>query len=37
MIPVKTIPGIRVGEGIKENGRRDEFKYDILDILYEFL
>jgi hypothetical protein len=28
MIPVETIPGM----GIKENGRRDELKYDICDI-----
>jgi hypothetical protein len=29
MRPVKTIPGIE-GEGIKENGERGEFNYDML-------
>jgi hypothetical protein len=36
MIPVETIPGIRGGD-IKENGGGGEFKYDIFDILKEFL
>jgi hypothetical protein len=31
MIPVETILGM--GEGIKENGRGGEFKYDIFDTL----
>jgi hypothetical protein len=31
MQPVKTIPGM--GEGIKENDGRGEFKYDIFDML----
>jgi hypothetical protein len=33
MIPVESITGIRVTEGIKENDREGEFKYDIFDIL----
>jgi hypothetical protein len=35
-IPVETIPG-RVEKGIKENGGVGEFKYDIFDILEEYL
>jgi hypothetical protein len=31
MRPVETIPGM--GEGIRENDREAEFKYDIFDIL----
>jgi hypothetical protein len=31
MITVETIPGMGRG-GIKENGRRVEFKYDTVDI-----
>jgi hypothetical protein len=34
MRPAETTPG-NWGEGIKENGRRGEFKYDILDTLSE--
>jgi hypothetical protein len=30
--PIETIPGMQ-GRGIKENGWRDEFKYDIFDFL----
>jgi hypothetical protein len=32
MRPVETIPGVG-GREIKENDGRDEFKYDIFDIL----
>jgi hypothetical protein len=32
MIPVETIPGME-GRRMKENGRGDEFKYEIFDIL----
>jgi hypothetical protein len=32
MIPIETIPGMGE-EGIKENGRRSEFNYDIVDVL----
>jgi hypothetical protein len=32
MIPVKIIPGMGGGR-IKENGRGDEFKYDMFDML----
>jgi hypothetical protein len=32
MISVETIPGMG-GEGVKEKGRGDEFKYDVFDIL----
>jgi hypothetical protein len=32
MRSVETIPGLE-GGGIKDNGRRAEFKYDIFDIL----
>jgi hypothetical protein len=31
MMPVETVWEMR-GEGIKENGGRNEFKYDICDI-----
>jgi hypothetical protein len=31
MIPIETIPGM--GQGIKENGGRGEFNYDIFDTL----
>jgi hypothetical protein len=38
MIPVETIAGMGGGkEGTKENGGGGEFKYDIFDILKEFL
>jgi hypothetical protein len=30
MVPVETVPGIR-GEGMKDNSRDGEFKYDIFD------
>jgi hypothetical protein len=33
MRPVESIPGMREGWGIKENGRGGEFKYDVFDIL----
>jgi hypothetical protein len=34
MMTVETIPGMGIGgEGMKENGRRGEFKYDIFDLL----
>jgi hypothetical protein len=32
MIPVETISGMWGERGIKENGWRGEFKYDIFDI-----
>jgi hypothetical protein len=34
--PVETVPGMG-GVRIKENGRGGELKYDIFDILEEFL
>jgi hypothetical protein len=33
MISVETVPGIRVGGGMKECSRGAEFKYDIFDTL----
>jgi hypothetical protein len=36
MIPVETFP-VMLMQGIKENGARSEFKYDIFDILWELL
>jgi hypothetical protein len=33
VVPVQTIPGIRVGRRGEENGGRVEFKYDIFDAL----
>jgi hypothetical protein len=32
MIPVESITGIRVTEGIKENDREGEFTYEICDV-----
>jgi hypothetical protein len=33
MIPVQTVQGIGVGEGVKESSGGREFKYDIFDTL----